>query len=116
MRIVASADEERSKGQGRSAEELVEAVAQIDGGELGRQARQQPPGAAGAREVQAKGADQLAVDRLDDLTPMPVLAAGRGGGRARIVLGCGQGRPIVLPPMLLPPPAPEALISFLFDR
>ena len=53
----------------------------------------------------------MAVNRLDNLTPTTVSAAGRGRGRARVVLGRGQGRPIVMPPMLLPPPAPEALIG-----
>ena len=37
-----------------------------------------PRGAAGAWKVQAKGADQMAVDGLDDLTPAAVLATGRG--------------------------------------
>ena len=82
MRIAASADEERGEGQGGPVEEVVEPVAKIDGGELGRQARQHAPRAAGAREVQAKGADQMAVNRLDDLTPAAMLATGRGSRRA----------------------------------
>ena len=40
MRIAASADEEGGEGQGGPVEEAVEPVAKIDGGELGRQARQ----------------------------------------------------------------------------
>ena len=36
MRIAASADEEGGEGQGGPAEEVVEPVAEIDGGELGR--------------------------------------------------------------------------------
>ena len=90
MRIAASANEEGGEGQGRPAEEVVEAVAETDGGALGRQARQHAPRAAGAREEQAKGADQMAVNRLDDLTPAP---------EALI----GQIPPAAGPPATLPP-------------
>ena len=103
--------EEGSKGPRGAPEEAIEPAADIDGGQFRGNAGEEAVFTAGAWKVEAEGADQMAVHRLDHLAPAGVLAFGRCGLRALIVGGREEGGTIGVAPMLLPPRPAEARIG-----
>ena len=111
MQIRALAGEEGSEGQRGAAEEVVEPEAEIDSSQLSGNAGEEAVGGACPREVEAKGAGEVAIDGLDNLAPAPMLAAGLGTRGSSRLRGGEDGRPVVLGPMGVPVRASEALIG-----
>ena len=95
---------------------MIEPVADIHSGQLGRDAGEKAPWTARPREVEAKGADQMPIHCLDHLAPAGVLALGYGGLWPLGVGGREEGGPIDVVPVVVPPRPTEALIGEIRSR